>query len=197
MNRRALDSSTLEQLFVHGRSFNRFTDRPVSEHVLRQLYEVLKWGPTSQNMQPARYVFVRTQAGKEKLLPALIANNVEKTRRAPVTVIIAIDTRFYEHLPSQFSPYDARQAYESNPNLAATVAFRNGTLQGAYLLIAARALGLDVGAMSGFDATAVDAAFFPDGRWRSNFLVNLGYGDPAGNYPAAPRLTFDQVARFA
>jgi nitroreductase len=192
-----LDPSVLDQLFLKARSFNRFTDRPVSDDTLRELYDLLKWGPTSQNMQPGRFVFVRTSAGKQKLLPALIATNIEKTAVAPVTVIVATDTLFYDHLPTQFLPYDARPLYASNAELAQTVAFRNGTLQGAYLLMAARAMGLDCGAMSGFNAGAVDAAFFPDGRWRSNFLVNLGYGDPAGNYRPAPRLAFEQVASFA
>jgi 3-hydroxypropanoate dehydrogenase len=197
MTKQALEPAALAQLFVAARSFNRFTDRPVSDSTIQQLYETLKWGPTSQNTQPARYVFVRTPEGKRKLLPALKTTNIEKTAVAPVTVIVAIDSQFYEHLPTQFLPYDAKPTYQSDPTLARTVGFRNGTLQGAYLLMAARALGLDCGAMSGFDHETVDAAFFPDGRWYSNFLVNLGYGDPAGNHPQAPRLAFEQVAQWA
>jgi 3-hydroxypropanoate dehydrogenase len=197
MSQQPLEPAALQQLFFAARSFNRFNGRPVSDGTLRELYDILRWGPTSQNTQPARYVFVRTPEGKGKLLPALKASNIEKTALAPVTVIVAIDSQFYEHLPTQFLPYDAKPTYQNDPALARKVAFRNGTLQGGYLLMAARALGLDCGAMSGFDHKALDAAFFPDGRWHSNFLVNLGYGDPAGNHPPAPRLTFEQVAQWA
>lgn len=191
-----LDISALEQLFINARTFNRFTDRPVSEDTLRELYELLKWGPTAVNSQPARYVFIRSQEGKKKLMPALIAGNLEKTRLAPVTVILAMDRRFFDKLPVQFLAFNAKPIYETSPDLAQETGLRNGSMQGAYLMLAARALGLDCGPMSGFDRSVVDAAFFPDGEWASNFLVNLGYGDEAHNYPRGPRLSYEDVVRL-
>lgn len=191
----ALDHACLDQLFYSARTFNRFTDRPVEEHTIHQLYDLLKWGPTSMNSQPARYVFLRSAAARERLKPALAPGNLEKTMVAPLTVIVALDNRFFEFLPEQFPAYHALPMFEENPPLAQITAFRNGTLQGAYLLVAARALGLDCGPMSGFDNAKVDAEFFPDGRWKSNFLVNLGYGDPSGNYPRGPRLSFDSAVQ--
>lgn len=195
MENTKLDSTSLDRLFRMARTFNGFTSQAVTEETLRELYELLKWGPTAVNCQPARYVFLHSPAGKEKLLPALIAGNVEKTRRAPVTVIVATDSRFFDYLPSQFRGFDAKPIYEDNPALARETALRNGSLQGAYLILAARALGLDCGPMSGFDAAKVNAAFFPDGQWSANFLVNLGYGDPAHNFPRGPRLSFETAAR--
>lgn len=191
-----LDTTSLAQLFIEARTFSRFTEQAVTNETLQALYELLKWGPTSMNCQPARYVFIRSVETKEKLLPALSPGNLDKTRKAPITVIVAFDSQFYEHLPTQFPAYDAKSMFESNVTLAETTAFRNGTLQGAYLIMAARALGLDCGPMSGFNADAVNAAFFPEGRYKANFLVNLGYGDAAGNYPRGPRLAFDQVAQI-
>ncbi|MBN8476321.1 malonic semialdehyde reductase [Sulfuritalea sp.] len=191
-----LDISALEQLFIDARTFNRFTDRPVSEDTLRELYELLKWGPTAVNSQPARYVFIRSQEGKKKLMPALIAGNVEKTKLAPVTVLLAIDRRFFDKLPDQFRAFNAKPIYEASSDLAQETGLRNGSMQGAYLMLAARALGLDCGPMSGFDRSVVDAAFFPDGEWASNFLVNLGYGDDAHNYPRGPRLPYEDVVRL-
>lgn len=192
-----LEISALEQLFINARTFNRFTDRPVSEDTLRELYELLKWGPTAVNSQPARYVFIQSQEGKKKLMPALIAGNVEKTRLAPVTVILAMDRRFFDKLPDQFLAFNAKPIYETSSDLAQETGLRNGSMQGAYLMLAARALGLDCGPMSGFDRSVVDAAFFPDGKWASNFLVNLGYGDEAHNYPRGPRLPYEEVVRLA
>jgi 3-hydroxypropanoate dehydrogenase len=183
----------LDLAFREARSFNRFTADPVSDSTLSALYELLKWGPTSMNCQPARFVFLRTEAAKERLKPALSPGNVDKTMAAPVVAIVAIDNRFHEHLPQQFPAYDAKPMFEANPALATATADRNGSLQGAYLMIAARLLGLDCGPMSGFDAAKLNAEFFPDGRWRANFLVNLGYGDPAGNHPRGPRLAFEQA----
>ncbi len=191
-----LDAAALDQLFREARSYNQFTDRPVDDATLRQLYELLKWGPTSMNTQPGRYLFVRSAEAKQLLLPALSPGNVEKTLHAPVTVIIAADTRFQEHLPSQFKAYEAKPLFDANPALAETTAARNSALQGAYLMLAARALGLDCGAMSGFDAAKLNAAFFPDGRWQVNFLVNLGYGAEGGFHPRGPRLAFDEVAKI-
>ena len=170
----ALSTDALDQLFVHARTHNGFTSEPVPEATLRRLYDLMKWGPTSMNCQPARLVFVTTPEGKAKLAPALSPGNLDKTLAAPATVIIATDSRFYEHLPTMFPAYDARPMFEANAELAASTAFRNGTLQGAYLIVAARALGLDCGPMSGFDAGKLNAAFFPDGRCQANFLCNLG-----------------------
>ena len=192
-----LDPAALDRLFREARTHNRWQDRPVPDATLQQLYDLLKWGPTSANCSPARFVFIRTREGKEKLRPALSSGNTEKTMTAPVTVIVAYDPQFYEHLPMLF-PHnpDAKAWFTSNAQLAQETAFRNGTLQGAYLMVAARALGLDVGAMSGFDNAKVDAAFFAGNGWKSNFLVNLGYGDPAGLYGRLPRFGFDEVCRL-
>ncbi len=193
----ALPTAALAQLFTEARTHNGFSPEPIPEAILRQLYDLMKWGPTSMNCQPARLVFVTTPAGKDKLKPALSPGNLEKTMAAPATVIIATDSRFYEHLPAMFPAYDARSRFEANAELAATTAFRNGTLQGAYLILAARALGLDCGPMSGFDNGKLDAAFFPDGRFKSNFLCNLGIGDPARLHPRGPRLTFEEACAIA
>jgi nitroreductase len=191
----ALDQTALDQLFREAHTFNKFTDQAVSEQTVRELYELLKWGPTSMNAQPGRYLFVHSAAARERLVPAMIAANAEKTRQAPLTVIVAMDTQFHDHLPTQFKAYDARPMFAGNAPLVEATAFRNSSLQGAYLMLAARALGLDCGAMSGFDAARVDAEFFPDGRWKSNFIVNLGYGlEAGGHYPRGPRLAFDEVA---
>ncbi len=190
-----LDDSALAQAFTAARTFNRFRPEPLSDDTLQALHALLKWGPTSMNCQPARFLFLRSEAAKQRLQPALSPSNADKTMAAPVVVIVATDTRFFEHLPLQFPAYDARPLFEGNPALAESTAFRNGTLQGAYLVIAARMLGLDCGPMSGFDAAKVNAEFFPDGRNKANFLVNLGYGDPAGNYPRGPRLAFDVAAQ--
>ena len=191
-----LDTAALNQLFVQARTFNAFTDQAVSDATIHQLYDLLKWGPTSMNCQPARYLFLRSDEAKAQLLPALSPGNVDKTRAAPVTVVIASDRRFQDQLPTQFAAYDAKPMFDGNPALAESTAFRNSTLQGAYLILAARALGLDCGPMSGFDAAKVNAALFPDGQWQVNFLVNLGHSAPDGVYPRGPRLPFDDVARI-
>lgn len=193
-----LDAAGHDLLFREARTHNKWHDTPVSDETLRELYDILKFGPTSANSSPARFVFIRTKEGKEKLAPALSAGNTEKTMAAPVTVIVAYDPKFFEKLPTLF-PHnpDAISWFTSNDSLAATTAFRNGTLQGAYLMIAARSLGLDTGAMSGFDNAKVDAAFFADNGWRSNFLVNLGHGDPAGVFNRSPRLPFEEACLLA
>lgn len=191
----ALDSTALKQLFLDARTHNGFAPDPIPEATLRQLYDLQKWGPTSMNCQPARFVFLTTAEAKRKLAPALSPGNLEKTLAAPAVAIIALDTRFYEHLPSQFPAYDAKPMFEGNADLAATTAFRNGTLQGAYLILAARALGLDCGPMSGFKNDVVDAAFFPDGRYKSNFLCSLGHGDPTKLHPRGPRLAFEAACQ--
>ncbi|MDD4962814.1 MAG: malonic semialdehyde reductase [Gallionella sp.] len=193
----ALDQHALNQLFFNAHSYNRFTNQAVSDETIRELYETLKWAPTSMNTQPARYVFIRSPEARERLLPAMIASNAEKTRNAPLTVIVAADSAFFEHLSSQFKAYDATPIFANNAALAESTAFRNASLQGAYLMMAARALGLDAGAMSGFDAAKVNAEFFPDGRWKANFIVNLGYGTTeGGHHPRGPRLAFEQVVRI-
>jgi 3-hydroxypropanoate dehydrogenase len=192
-----IDAAGLDLLFREARSHNKFSDEPVSDDTLRQLYDILKYGPTSANSSPARYLFLRTKEAKQRLAPALSAGNLEKTMAAPVTVIVAYDPKFFEKLPTLF-PHnpDAINWFTSTDALAATTAFRNGTLQGAYLMVAARALGLDIGAMSGFDNDKVDKEFLADRGWRSNFLVNLGHGDWSGVFNRSPRLDFDEACEL-
>lgn len=193
----ALTVHALDQLFIQARTYNAFAPEPIPETTLRHLHELMKWGPTSMNCQPARLVFVITREGKARLAPALSPSNLDKTLAAPATVIIATDNRFHEQLPTMFPAYDARPMFEGNAQLAASTAFRNGTLQGAYLILAARALGLDCGPMSGFDADTLNAAFFPDGRYQANFLCNLGIGEPASLHPRGPRLSFEEACQIA
>ena len=191
-----LDDRALDQLFREARTQNKWQDRPVPDATLEEVYNLLKWAPTSANSSPARFVFIRTPEGKAKLKQALSPGNLEKTMTAPVTVIVAHDVEFYEKLPFLFPHADARSWFAGNPAFAETSAFRNGTLQGAYLMMAARSVGLDAGAMSGFDNAKVDELFLAGTTWKSNFLVNLGYGDPAGLFPRSPRLSFDEACRF-
>jgi len=198
MTAEALTPQALDQLFRTARTFNKFSDRPVDEATLRQLHELWKWGPTAMNSQPGRVVFVQSAEAKEKLKPTLSAGNVDKTMAAPVTAIVAYDSRFYDQLATQFPAAPGAGArFEADPQGALQNALRGSTLQGAYLILAARALGLDCGPMGGFDAAKLDAAFFPDGQWRSNFLVNIGWGDPSGNRPRGPRLAFEDAVRIA
>lgn len=192
-----LDAPALDTLFRAARTHNKFTSEPVTDAQLHELYDLLKWGPTSANSSPARFVFVRTPEGKAKLAPSLSSGNHDKTMAAPVTVIVAYDPKFYDELPKLFPHADAKSWFTSSEALAQQTAFRNGTLQGAYLILAARALGLDTGSMSGFDNAKVDEAFFAESGWKSNFLVNLGHGDPAGLFPRSPRLTFEEAAILA
>jgi 3-hydroxypropanoate dehydrogenase len=187
---------TTEQLFDHARTQNGFTAEPVAEATLRQLYDMMKWGPTSANTSPARIVFVSSPAAKEKLLACMSPGNVDKTRQAPVTAIIGTDMVFYEKLPQLFPHVDAKPWFVGKKEFADTTAFRNSSLQGAYLIIAARALGLDCGPMSGFDNAKVDAAFFAGSEIKSNFIVNLGHGDPAKVMPRNPRLSFEEACRI-
>ena len=190
----ALNPEALNQLFLTARTYNKFTDRPVDDETITRLYDLLKWGPTAVNCQPARFVFVKSPEAKKRLTPCLQQGNVAKVEKAPVTVIVATDSRFYENLPTQWTAYDAKKVFAENLKAAESAGFRNGTLGGAYLILAARALGLDCGPMSGFDNGQVDAEFFKDGRWKSNFLVNLGYGEERGFYPRGPRLEFSEAA---
>jgi len=192
-----IDSAAIAALFTEARTQNKWTDQPVTDEQLHQLFDLLKMAPTSANCSPARFVFVRTEAGKEKLRPALSAGNLEKTMTAPVTVIVAQDPKFYDQLPKLFPHADARAWFAGNAALAEETAFRNSSLQGAYLMLAARALGIDCGAMSGFDKSKVDDAFFQDSGWKSNFLVNLGHGDSSGLFPRSPRFAFDEACVLA
>ncbi len=196
-HRPPLDDASLDALFRAARTHNSFRDEPVSETTIRALFELVKMGPTSANGLPGRFVFVTSQQAKEKLRPALSANNAEKTMAAPVTVIVAHDTAWHENLPRFFPHAPAKSWFEGDPALIEETAFRNGTLMGGYLILAARALGLDAGPMSGFDRAKVDEAFFPDGRWKSNFLVNLGYGDGRKMFERLPRPDFDEFCRIA
>jgi 3-hydroxypropanoate dehydrogenase len=192
-----IDAATLDALFLTARTQNKWTSEPVTEAQIRQVYDILRQGPTSANSSPARFVFVTTPEGKEKLKPALSSGNLEKTMAAPVTAIVAIDMAFYEKLPQLFPHADARSWFTSSPALAEETAFRNGTLQGAYLMIAARACGLDIGAMSGFDKAMVDEAFFAGTSIKSNFLCNIGHGDPSGVFGKLPRLSFEEACTLA
>lgn len=195
-----LDDKALDRILRNARTHNGWLPKPVTDDQLCALHDLAKWGPTSANSQPARFVFVRTKEGKEKLRPALSAGNTEKTMSAPVTAIVAYDTQFYEHLPRHF-PHDQTAIHwfkgEGKEAVASATAFRNGTLQGAYLIIAARALGLDCGAMSGFNNAVVDENFFPDGRFKTNFLCNIGYGDESKIFARSPRMNFEDACTLA
>lgn len=189
-----LDDAALDILFRNARTQNGWLPTPVSDAELRAIYDVMKWGPTSANCCPARLIFLRTPEAKARLLPALSPGNVDKTKAAPVTALIGYDTRFYELLPKLFAHRpDMVDTFKNHPTLSQTTAFRNSTLQGAYFMLAARAVGLDVGGMSGFDNAKVDAEFFPDGRVKSNFLCNVGHGDPSKVLPRHPRLAFEEA----
>lgn len=191
-----LPSEALAQLFTEARTHNSWSDREVPDALLREAVDLSKWGPTSANCSPLRIVFVRSPEAKARLAPALAPGNLEKTMAAPATAILAYDLAFHEHLPRLFPAADARSWFAGNAPLIEETAFRNATLQAAYLILALRALGLDTGPMSGFDKSAVDAEFFPGGGVKSNFLLNIGYGEPAKLYPRGPRLAFEEMARI-
>lgn len=192
-----LGEEALDLLFHEARSHGHWLDKPVSDETLRALYNLMKWGPTSMNGNPVRILFLRTPEAKQRLLPSLSSGNVEKTMSAPVTAIIAYDLHFYEQLPKLFPHYPAaRDMFAGAPALAEATAKRNATLQGGYFILAARALGLDCGPMSGFDNAKVDEEFFAAGQIRSDFLCNLGYADRSQVYPRNPRLDFDQVCQL-
>ena len=193
-SRPALPEAAFDQLFRQAHTAHAFQDATLSTEVLHALYDAMKWAPTAFNAQPARFVFLKSVQSKSQLAEALMPGNVPQVHSASVTVIVAYDTEFQAHLPSQFPAYDAKPLFDNNPALTESTAFRNSSMQGAYLMLAARAMGLDVGAMSGFDANKVNQTFFPDGRYRVNFLINLGVADPKGIYPRGPRLPFDSVA---
>lgn len=192
-----LDQAALNQLFLEARTHSKFLDKPVAPSLLHELIDTLKMGPTSANCQPGRFVFVTSAEGKALLKPHLSAGNRDKTMAAPVCVIIGQDMEFYERLPQLFPHTDARSWFTGKPEHIVTTALRNSSLQGAYLILAARALGLDCGPMSGFDNAGVDHAFFAGTTVKSNFLCNLGYGDASALRARSPRPAFDDVARFA
>jgi 3-hydroxypropanoate dehydrogenase len=203
-----VDDAALDTLFREARSYSKWQQKPIPDATLRDLYDLVKWGPTSANAAPARFAFLRTKEAKERLRPALAPLNVEKTMTAPVTVIVAYDLRFYEQLPKLFPQKPGMaKLFESNAEMVETTAKRNSSLQGAYMIMAARSLGLDCGPMSGFDQAKVDEEFFaigkpcfgcdqeffPEGHVKTNFLCNLGYGDPNGLFPRLPRLSFNEA----
>jgi 3-hydroxypropanoate dehydrogenase len=192
-----LDTAALDTLFLQARSHNAWTPGPVSDALLERLYDLMKMGPTSANCSPGRFVFVRTPEGKQRLAPALSKGNLEKTMTAPVTVIAAWDTRFYDELPTLFPHADAKSWFTGSPEAAHETAFRNSSLQAAYLMLAARSLGLDAGPMSGFDKAQVDQAFFEGSTWTANFLINLGHGEPSKVFDRLPRLPFADACRLA
>ena len=191
-----LPDAALDVLFRNARTHRAWLPEPVPDELIQQMYELFKMGPTSANSCPARVVFVKTSEAKARLLPALAPGNVEKTRTAPLTAIVAHDLEFYEKLPELNPHMDGKAIFAGHPDLIQETAFRNGSLQGAYLMMAARALGLDCGPMSGFEAAKVNAEFFPDGKWKANFICNLGYGDAAKLFPRLSRLTFDEACRL-
>lgn len=191
-----ISQEALEQIFTKARTHSTWLPKPVSDELLEEIYDLMKWGPTSANTSPARIVFVKSPAAKEKLLACLAEGNVEKAKSAPVTAIIAQDIEFHEKLPKLFPFADARSWFAGNQPFIESTAFRNSSLQGAYFIIAARSLGLDCGPMSGFDNAKVDEAFFEGTTWKSNFICNLGYGDSSKLYPRAPRLEFSEACRI-
>lgn len=189
----AITPTAIKTLFTEARTHNGWQETPVTDETLREIYDLMKWGPTSANCSPARIVFVRTPEGKEKLRSSLSSGNLAKTLAAPVTAIIAWDSEFYERLPELFPHGDARSWFTSSPALAEETAFRNSAMQAAYLIFACRALGLDTGPMSGFDRQKVDEAFFMGTTLKSNLLINIGYGDVSKLYGRLPRLSFEDA----
>lgn len=192
----SVDQSALKQLFTDARTHNAWQAKTVSDETLKQIYDLFKFAPTSVNCSPARILFVKSPVEKERLVACVNPGNVEKTRNAPVTAIIGMDLDFYDQLPELFPHVDAKSWFVGKDDFIQSTAFRNSTLQGAYLIMAVRALGLDCGAMSGFDADKVNAEFFPEGRVKVNFLLNIGYGDPSGLMPRHPRLSFERACKI-
>jgi nitroreductase len=190
-----LEPAALDQLFRTARTRNAFSDRPVTDSLLREVYDLAKWGPTSANVSPARFVFLTTPEARARLAPHLSSANRGKTIRAAVQVIVAYDLDFARHVPRLFPQNPGAQAWFAKPEVAEETAFRNGSLQGAYFMLAARSLGLDCGPMSGFNRAGVDAEFFAGTSWRSNFVCNLGYGTDEALFPRLPRLDFDEACQ--
>ena len=187
---------TTEQLFTHARTHNGFAQEPIPEATLRELYDLTKWGPTSANTSPARFIFVTSPEAKEKLLTGMSAGNFDKTKQAPVSVIIGMDMEFYEKLPHLFPHADAKPWFAGNQKMIEATAFRNSSIQGGYFILAARALGLDCGPMSGFDAAKIDEAFWAGTTVKTNFIVNLGRGDATKLFGRSPRLTFEEACKI-
>lgn len=196
MTSEILTSQVFERLFTKAHTAKAWQDRPVEDGILKEIYDVMKFGPTSANACPLRITFVKTKEAKEKLKPFLSADNIDKTMAAPVTALFAQDMKFYDHLPFLYPQADARSWFAGNEKVIADTAFRNSSLQAAYFMITARGFGLDCGPMSGFDAEKINAAFFPDSRFKVNFICNLGYGAAEGFYPRNPRLEFRDVCRI-
>lgn len=188
-----INDNALDVLFRDARTYNNWQDKDIPDSLLHELHELVKFGPTSANCSPMRVVFVKSEDAKARLKPHLAEGNVDKTMGAPVTAIIGMDMEFYEELPKLFPHTDAKSWFEGNDDLIEETAFRNSSLQGAYLILAARALGLDCGPMSGFDTDGVKNEFFPDSQVQPNFICNLGYGDPEGLFPRSPRFSFDEA----
>ena len=191
-----IDAAALAQIFTDARTHNAFLDTPVPEALLREAVEIAKIGPTSANQSPLRVLFLRSKEAKERLRPTLMEGNVAKTMAAPVVALTYYDVKFFEHAPYLMPHFDVRPWFEGNEAFSAHSAFQNGTLQVAYLIIALRAVGLDTGPMTGFDTAKANAEFFPDGRFKSNVLINIGYGDHSKLFPRSPRFAFDQIAKF-
>ena len=191
-----IDDASMDLVFRSARTQNSWQPKDVAEELLRRAYDLTKMGPTSANCCPARFIFITTKAGKERLKPTLAAGNIDKTMTAPVTAIIGYDTKFYDLLPELFPNTDARSWFTSNESLAQQTAFRNGTLQGGYLILAARSLGLDCGPMSGFNAAKLNTEFWPDGQIKANFLCNIGYGDDQDVHDREPRLAFEKACEI-
>lgn len=196
MSDKMINDQALDLIFRDARTRNGWEDRKVSRPLMQAVYDLMKWGSTSANCSPARFVFVASDEAKARLKPLLSGNNADKTMKAPCCVIIAHDLEFYEKLPELFPHTDAKSWFVGNEELIKTTAFRNGTLQGGYFMIAARALGLDCGPMSGFDNAGVDREFLGGTKWKSNFLCNIGYGTDENLFPRSPRLDFDQACRI-
>jgi 3-hydroxypropanoate dehydrogenase len=194
----ALEAAALDQIFLTARSHNAWLDKPLPESTIRAIYDLARWGPTSANVCPARFVFVTTPEGKARLIPHMSENNAEKVEAAPCCVIVARDTKFTEFVPKLFPGREfIGTFFDMHPEIAQETWTRNTTLQGAYLIIAARALGVDAGPMSGFEADSLNAEFFPDGRWQADFICNLGYGDHSEVWPRNPRLSFEDACRIS
>jgi 3-hydroxypropanoate dehydrogenase len=196
IDRQPIPEDALNQLFHQAHTTSAWLSQPVPERLLREIYNLVRLGPTSANTQPARFVFVISEEAKARLLPAMSPGNQDKTRTAPVTVLIALDTEFHEHLPRTFPQANMRPMFAANQALAEETAMRNGSIEGGYFILAARALGLDCGPMSGFDPAKVNQEFFPDGKWKINFICNLGYGDRSKWFPRNPRLEFEEACRI-
>ena len=191
-----IDTAALAQIFTEARTHNAYLDRPVPDALLREAVDIAKIGPTSANQSPLRILFLRSKEAKERLRPALMEGNLAKTIAAPVVALTAYDTKFFEHAPYLMPHFDVRPWFEGNEAFATRAAFQNGTLQVAYLIVALRAVGLDTGPMTGFDNAKIDAEFFPDGRFKSNVLINIGFGDHDKLFPRSPRFSFDQIAQI-